>query len=1100
MIQPRPTDSASRRATDWRTLTGALVCVALLSPCLAAQAAPRVGKRAQAAKAKAAVRAAEERRSPADFRWRGRPDDKNLSMSERANRKRDQFIGKLEKLLPSMEEGSAKAEYVFRLSEAYWLKSKHNHLQAMRTWDEELERWANAGHKGREPLLDDVGQAQEAEVDRQKALSLYREIIATYPNYPRLDEVLYNLASSLYESGKKREGVRKYLALVREYPASDYVADAWLELGEHFFAANKLSKAVTAYKKAAETKKPRIFSFALYKLAWCDYNLGAYDEALAKFRRVVEYSRGDASSQEMGQRDRLQLIEEALSDMVRSYSHLDAVDEAFEYYEAQVGAQRSYKYVHRLAQLYNAEGKFALEVRAFDELNKRHPYNPAAAENQAAIMNAYAKADRKDKVRKAVRRLVNLYSPNGTWARRNADTPRVVERAAEVVEQQLAGLVTDQHRAARETKLVSTYRLARDIYSEYLGIFPNSENGIKFRFFYGEILYELKEFQQAAPQYDRVVVERPQGPYAKRSAYNAILAWEKVAAGAQQTLAGSRKIRESRGRKSEGLKQLARLERLTKGGEFRASALSAVEKKLADACDRFAQVAAKDSEVVKVKFKSARLYYIHNQFEEAAKRFGEIIDRWPKDDLARVSADSIVQSFNVRSDWSNLNLWSRKFSGNRQLMADKAFAKRIREFVEGASFNEINHVFEPKSTPAAVATLYAAFVAEFPASAYAMVALYNVIINYDKANELGQAITAANRLLRDYKRFKPPPGGSAADAQALPSAAVLREQVLFLAGSLQQRIAEFSAAATLYEQYVSEFPAGAKVADAAYNAGVFRQGLGQFGPAIKNLRQYTKNRQISDRQEIEWRIGVILEQMKNYGAAATHFAQVARDLRRVNPAQALCAEYKVLRATLAQGKDVRQGYGALLARYGQLSTSVRVLPCPLKAAGEAAFALLQPSFSAYLKIKLAGLNGKRLAKTLERKFEVLGRLQKDYIAVLAIGHGDFGVAALYRIGAAYRDLAGEIFATPCPKQLDQEQCAIYQAELQEMAFPLEEKAIEALDKALAKAFELGLYNEWLIKAQEALKSYEPGRFPEIRTYALATSASILALPRLVELK
>ena len=70
-------------------------------------------------------------------------------------------------------------------------------------------------------------------------------------------------------------------------PKSDFAPDAWLQLGEHFFNNNQLTHAIRAYTAAAETKKPRIFSFALYKLAWCDYNLQEYDGALQKFRDVV---------------------------------------------------------------------------------------------------------------------------------------------------------------------------------------------------------------------------------------------------------------------------------------------------------------------------------------------------------------------------------------------------------------------------------------------------------------------------------------------------------------------------------------------------------------------------------------------------------------------------------------------------------------------------------------------------------------------------------------------------------------------------------------------------------------------------------------------
>ena len=73
-----------------------------------------------------------------------------------------------------------------------------------------------------------------------------------------------------------------------------------------------------------------------------------------------------------------------------------------------------------------------------------------------------------------------------------------------MVEERLSGLVTDQHRAAQQTKLVDTYKLARDIYKEYLDKFKDTENSYKFRFYYSEILFELKQFEEAAAHRDRV--------------------------------------------------------------------------------------------------------------------------------------------------------------------------------------------------------------------------------------------------------------------------------------------------------------------------------------------------------------------------------------------------------------------------------------------------------------------------------------------------------------------------------------------------------------------------------------------------------------------
>jgi tetratricopeptide (TPR) repeat protein len=1059
-----------------------------------------------AADAEDAAEQAEERKSPATFAWGGRPSEADMDI--RADEKRDESIDKLVKLLPTVPEGEQKAELKFRLSEMWWGKSKFLRLRAMRQWDEQLETWHQKGEKGPQPKLEDIAELENADVYKRKALKIYEEILEKYPNYPRKDEVLYNLGSSLYESDDKQRGVEMYWKLIKQFPESIFAPDAWLQLGEHFFNANKLTQAIKAYTKAAETKKARIFSYAQYKLAWCDYNLQDYDKALVKFRDVIAYAKkqaeGDAASGGIEKRDKIQLVEESLSDMVRVYSHLDAIEGAVDFYTAEVGKEKAYRYLRKLAKLYNTEGKYEQEVKSYERMNADYPYAPEAPENHTAIMNAYAQLNRSKEVRREVRRMIDLYSPNAVWAQKNAGNKEVLDKAFEIVEQELSNLVTEKHKEAQQTKLVETYKLARDIYGEYLDKFTKTENSYKFRFFYSEILFELKEFQAAAEQYGKVVAENPKGEFVKPAAYTAILAWEKVYSGVKEEV--GKKIEEGKkGTKAKGaLSKLEKLEDLQKGKKYDAEPLTDPELKLAAACDKFVEVAAEDDEVVKVKFKSARLYYVRNQFEEAAKRFGEIIDRWPKDKMAHLAAESILQSFNVREDWSALNEWSRKFQGKELLMSDKEFAKRVNEFVEGASFNEVHFVYEPKSQPLEIADRYAAFVKEFPKSKYVMVGLYNSVVNYDKANFLEKSIQYAEMTVKDYKDFKLSDkdiADSKKEGSTLPDVLDIREKVLFSLATYYGRLAEFDTAAKWYEQYTSEFPNGPKKADSLFNSGLLREGLGEYDVAMKSFDAYVKEfPKAKDTPDVAWRIGLILlEKKKDYKAAQAHFSTYSKLAGVANPSRDLCAEFKVVQALQKQNKDkeVKAGYDAILKAYPKLSAEDKAKPCPLEAAAASTFAQVEPAFQTYLAMKVDG-NEKELAQRLLKKIEMIEALQKQYTAVLAIGQGDYGIASLYRIGAVYQHGAQSIFAIPCPRRFDEDQCGIFQSELQSKGFGLEEKAIEAFDKSLNKAYELGLYNDWLAKAQEAMKTYEPQRFPEVREYDLIASEKVFDVPSLVE--
>jgi hypothetical protein len=91
-----------------------------------------------------------------------------------------------------------------------------------------------------------------------------------------------------------------------------------------------------------------------------------------------------------------------------------------------------------------------------------------------------------------------------------------------------------------------------------------------------------------------------------------------------------------------------------------------------------------------------------------------------------------------------------------------------------------------------------------------------------------------------------------------------------------------------------------------------------------------------------------------------------------------------------------------------------------------------------------------------------------------------GVAALYYIGLIYQEFSQALFNAPIPKGLNPEEVQLYQQELQSRATPIEEKAVEAYEKAVKKAFELDVYTDWVEKAYVALTQYKPDLYPPRR--------------------
>jgi hypothetical protein len=75
-----------------------------------------------------------------------------------------------------------------------------------------------------------------------------------------------------------------------------------------------------------------------------------------------------------------------------------------------------------------------------------------------------------------------------------------------------------------------------------------------------------------------------------------------------------------------------------------------------------------------------------------------------------------------------------------------------------------------------------------------------------------------------------------------------------------------------------------------------------------------------------------------------------------------------------------------------------------------------------------------------------------------------------------------------PRGLDAEQQELYRSTLESQALPLEDKAVEAFSKAIAISRSTGVYSEWVVKAQDLLREYQPDAYGDVHRPGFAESA------------
>jgi len=72
------------------------------------------------------------------------------------------------------------------------------------------------------------------------------------------------------------------------------------------------------------------------------------------------------------------------------------------------------------------------------------------------------------------------------------------------------------------------YPLARKSYQKYLGLFPSNRFSYDIRFAYAEVLYELKQLEAVADEYERVMAIDAKDRFFQISANSLILTMDKI--------------------------------------------------------------------------------------------------------------------------------------------------------------------------------------------------------------------------------------------------------------------------------------------------------------------------------------------------------------------------------------------------------------------------------------------------------------------------------------------------------------------------------------------------------------------------------------------
>lgn len=987
-----------------------------------------------------------------------------------AEQKRLESIDRLKDLLQQSPEGDRKAEMMLRLADLYFEQGRSIYFAEMESFQKTYDACFNAAETGDE--CDGMKpDNRESFSWYNKCVKLYEAILRGYPRYAKADQATFSLGMTHQEMGEKEDALSAFKKLVKLYPTSGWVPDAYVLIGEYYFERNDAFAALRAYLKASSYKESPRYGYAMYKLAWSYYNVEEYGKAIDTMKAVVAFS----MQTDTGAERSIKLEDEALKDLVRFFADAGEMDEAYEYFTKLGRKELIRSMLKRLAGLYFEQGKFDQSVETYRRLIMEDPNSIENPGYQEEIISAYRKMGQKDRVLDEIRRLRGDYGRTSAWWRANASKPDAQKDADSTIEKALRLTATDFNTEARDLKKARHPRSAEafdaavDAYYVYLEDYADHPSAYNVHYDFGELLYLLKRYEEAYREYLKVVNMDPKGQHSRFCAESAIFAAEEMV-------------------KQEG------------GGEIKAKAVKVTkdvqpvpltewEKRLVESCKKYSDLYPGDKKVEVATYKSAFLLYSRYHFTEAADQFRSVISRWPDSQNAEYSANLILDALNIREEWVSLRDTAKSFYDEQRLGSSK-FKKEMYDIYSSASFTVIEEDFKKNQDHAKTADNFLAFYEEFPTFDKVDVALNNAAAYYYKADRVADSMKVRHILVEDEK-FGPKTKYYYGQVGAL--------------GYDYERLADFEQAATYYDKLFSLYPeerkkvdkAGdddkladmdAQAADALYSAAVFRNAMGDDDGGIARYRTFLSQFPEDERTtDIRLRIGKIYEDNKQWEEAATAFSDFYnKDVKDAPAELAFYARLHHGRALLAQGKvsDARKVYAASVATHDKLVKGGLEPGAHTEFVAEMMFELTKDDAASYMAktIKGAGTRSQRtednaFKKSLKEKTSSLLSLEKDYTAIIQTGAGEWGLAVVVALGKAYENMADTLTSSPCPFYLTDDQCEIYKMTLEDKAYVQTEKAVEAYKLALSKSYELNLYNDNAAFATRRLGELRPDDFP-----------------------
>jgi tetratricopeptide (TPR) repeat protein len=733
------------------------------------------------------------------------------------------------------EDDSKYPEYLFRLAT---LRNEMQNDQWMKgmALDEKIFRAEERGNKG---AANRYRRKKKAFMKAHKlwlksALMTFRKITVKFPKYSRMDEVYFhisNTAKKLVEREKdpnRKKGWQQVMLtyfkkLLQQFPKSKYVPDALLAYAEHSFNTRQFGAALQLYKRITQYKRSPVRPYAIYKIGWVYLNLKQYHKAMGQFLKVLRLKG-----------TKLNLVNEARKDIVRTFAHVGKVDAALNFFRRPViGGPKNVKWMMvMLGDVYYGQGKNDEAIAIYTETLRQWPRDKDRCKWGLSLVDAAINIGNKDRQVKAIRTLGKISkSVTKQFGKKNPITKECRASSANIMKM----LATQWHSEAQKTKNFQTLDKAQYLYETYIKSFPDSPDVYIMTYYYADLLFMLGEmlpdkanWPKTAEAFNAVVkMKKPKKmsrkEYVKRrnsAALAAVNCWMKHFNVSAKKLTD--KPKELKKKKKKCIKRKRRKCVKWKRPEIAKKPIPADRQKMIEAFNTYTKFVPKSEWLVKIKYNKALIYYNYNHFEKALPLFMDIATKHQEDEEpARYAALRVIAILKMKKRFGKMKRYIDEFIKSEKLMADMMFKSKMQEYKRNAMWEEAEKLKAAKKYKQA-GELFEEIARTYPQDDRLDDIYWNAGICYEAARLIGRAV-----MMRKLLRAKRPKSD-------------LAPKALYFIGGNYHALAFYEEAAQHYEQFAKENKKDKDAPRALKYAILFRWGTGNINKMMRDVEDFIK--------------------------------------------------------------------------------------------------------------------------------------------------------------------------------------------------------------------------------------------------------------------